>query len=42
MTAPGKTLTQFTAAEGANWHCEPMAPQVRGQRIFDWLDGVIA
>ena len=41
VTAPGKTLTRFTAEEGANWHCEPMAPQVRAQRIFDWLDGVL-
>ena len=42
VTAPGKTLTSFTATEGANWHCEPMAPQVRAQRIFDWLDTVLA
>lgn len=41
MTAPGKEITHFTAAEGASWHCEPMAPQVRGQRIFDWIDGVL-
>lgn len=41
VTAAGKTLMPFTAAEGANWHCEPMAPQVRGQRIFDWLDSVL-
>lgn len=42
VTAAGKELTVFTAAEGANWHCEPMAPQVRAQRIFDWLDTVLA
>jgi len=42
VTAPGKEITTFTAAEGANWHCEPMAPQVRGQRIFDWLDATLA
>ena len=41
ITASGKEITHFTAAEGANWHCEPMAPQVRGQRIFDWIDGVL-
>ena len=41
VTAPGKALMPFTAEEGANWHCEPMAPQVRGQRIFDWLDTVV-
>jgi hypothetical protein len=42
MAAPGKEITHFTAAEGANWHCEPMAPQLRGQRIFDWVDRVLS
>jgi len=32
-----KELLAFTAAEGANWHCEPMAPTLRGQRMMDWL-----
>lgn len=32
-----KTLAPFTAAEGANRHCEPVAPQLRAQRVFDWL-----
>lgn len=41
VTAPGKELTSFTAAQGANWHCEPMAPQVRAARIFDWLDATL-
>jgi hypothetical protein len=36
---PGpKTLVKFTAAEGADLHCEPKAPGLRAQRIFDWLD----
>ena len=35
-----KELASFTAAEGANWHCEPMAPQLRAQRMFDWLDSI--
>jgi len=35
-----KELVAFTAAEGANWHCEPMAPQLRAQRMFDWLDSI--
>jgi hypothetical protein len=36
---PGpKTLLKFTAAEGADLHCEPKAPGLRAQRIFDWLD----
>lgn len=37
ITAP-KTLMKFTAAEGANWHCEPMAPVLRTHRVLDWLD----
>jgi len=36
---PGtKALMPFTAAEGANWHCEPMAVGLRNERVFDWLD----
>jgi hypothetical protein len=27
----------FTAAEGAQYHCAPMAPQTRNQAVFDWL-----
>jgi hypothetical protein len=33
-----KEIVRFTAAEGANWHCEPPALGLRDQRIFDWLD----
>ncbi|HEX2244335.1 MAG TPA: hypothetical protein VHK27_14020, partial [Gammaproteobacteria bacterium] len=33
-----KALVQFTAEEGANWHCEPLAMGLRNVRIFDWLD----
>jgi dienelactone hydrolase len=36
-----KELASFTAAEGASLHCEPLASARRGQRIFDWLDGVL-
>jgi hypothetical protein len=32
------TLMAFTAAEGADGPCEPRAPALRVQRIFDWLD----
>lgn len=32
------TLVAFTAAEGAGGHCEPAAPALRGERVFDWLD----
>jgi hypothetical protein len=36
---PGpKALVRFTAAEGADLHCEPKAPGLRAQRLFDWLD----
>jgi acetyl esterase/lipase len=37
LTAP-KQLVDFTVAQGANWHCEPMAPGLRSQRVYDWLD----
>jgi len=33
-----KTLVTFTAAEGAQYHDEPMAPQRRNEVLFDWLD----
>lgn len=32
------TLLPFTAAEGADGHCEPLARGVAAQRMFDWLD----
>jgi hypothetical protein len=36
---PGpKTLIPFTAAEGADLHCEPKALGLRDLRLFDWLD----
>jgi hypothetical protein len=37
LTCP-KELVPFTAAEGADLHCEPKALGLRDQRIFDWLD----
>ncbi|NDH19569.1 MAG: dipeptidyl aminopeptidase, partial [Actinobacteria bacterium] len=40
--SPVKELMSFTAKEGGNWHCEPKAPQLRAQRIFDWLAKVVA
>ena len=36
-----KELVHFSAEEGAAWHCEPMAPDLLDQRLFDWLDGVL-
>lgn len=32
------TLIPFTIAEGAEYHCEPMAPQLRNERVFDRLE----
>ncbi|MBM3664747.1 MAG: alpha/beta fold hydrolase [Actinobacteria bacterium] len=37
-----KVLVPFTAEDGANWHCEPMAPRIRAQRMYDWLDETLA
>jgi hypothetical protein len=36
-----KALVRFTAAEGADSHCEPQALGLRDQRVFDWLDEVL-
>ncbi|WP_285114963.1 prolyl oligopeptidase family serine peptidase [Leifsonia sp. fls2-241-R2A-40a] len=32
------TLTRFTAAEGADFHVQPLARALTEQRMFDWLD----
>jgi hypothetical protein len=36
-----KVLVRFTAAEGADLHCEPKNPGLRAQRMFDWLDATL-
>jgi hypothetical protein len=36
-----KELVHFSAYEGANGHCEPLARSLRDTRIFDWLDGYL-
>jgi hypothetical protein len=36
-----KAQHTFTAAEGTQYHCAPMAPQIRNQVVFDWLDSVL-
>jgi hypothetical protein len=36
-----KQFHTFTAAEGAQFHCAPMAPQTHNQVVYDWLDGVL-
>jgi len=38
LTAGVSTLVEFTAAEGAALHCQPLARGLTEQRIFDWLD----
>ncbi len=37
-----KAFLTFTAKEGAGAHCEAGARSVFNQRVFDWLDGVLA
>jgi pimeloyl-ACP methyl ester carboxylesterase len=39
---PEKLFVTFTKAEGAGGHCETMARSLFNQRVFDWLDGVLA
>jgi hypothetical protein len=40
---PGpKKLVSFTAAEGADRHCEPMGRSLFEQRALDWLDETLA
>ncbi|MEV7775617.1 alpha/beta hydrolase [Kitasatospora sp. NPDC086791] len=40
LRAP-KDYLRLTAAEGAQLHCSPMAPQRHCQVVFDWLEGVL-
>jgi hypothetical protein len=40
MTCP-KTFRRFTRAEGAEGHCEGMAPIVFWTAAFDWLEGTL-
>jgi len=35
------TRMGFTAAEGAGLDCEILAPELRNQRVFDWLAGFL-
>lgn len=40
---PGpKEIVSFTAAEGADRHCEPLGLALRDARVFDWLDGYLS
>uniref|UniRef100_UPI003D92A361 alpha/beta hydrolase family protein n=1 Tax=Gordonia sp. B7-2 TaxID=3420932 RepID=UPI003D92A361 len=42
MVGGGAELMEFTAADGASWHCQPMARAMTDQRMFDWLDVKLA
>lgn len=42
LTSDVSTLLPFTAAEGADEHCQPLAPAFAAQRTFDWLDERLA
>lgn len=35
---PDATLLPFTADEGADYHCQPLARLLTDERMFDWLD----
>jgi dienelactone hydrolase len=37
-----KEIVRFTVAEGADWHCEPAAQSLRDERVFDFLEDVLA
>jgi len=36
-----KDLVQLTSAQGAQYHCAPMAPQWRNEVVFDWLEDTL-
>lgn len=38
LTPGVSTIVRFTAAEGANEHCQPLARTLTTERVFDWLD----
>jgi hypothetical protein len=35
---PGSTLVRFTQADGASFHCQPLARELTEQRMLDWMD----
>ncbi|MCS5718285.1 dipeptidyl aminopeptidase [Herbiconiux sp. CPCC 205763] len=41
LTPSVSTVVKFTAAEGANYHCQPLARALTEQRMFDWLDAIL-
>lgn len=40
LTCP-KDFVTMTAAEGANFHCSPMAPRRHNEVVFNWLDQTV-
>lgn len=42
LTGTVSTVIPFTAAEGADGHCQPLARTLTAQRMFDWLDERLA
>ena len=42
LTGGVSSLLPFTAAEGADGHCQPLARALTEQRVYDWLDGFLA
>jgi dienelactone hydrolase len=42
LTVERKEIIAFSDAEGASAHCEPLSVPLRNQRVFDWLDEVLA
>jgi dienelactone hydrolase len=41
-SSANQKLVEFTAAEGADLHCEPKAIGLRNQVVFDWLDEILS
>ncbi|MHB1138339.1 MAG: alpha/beta hydrolase family protein [Microthrixaceae bacterium] len=37
LTTEHKEFVRLTAAQGAQWHCSPLAPRVHNEVVFDWL-----
>ncbi len=41
LTTKTKDLVRLTSANGAQYHCAPMAPQWRNEIVFDWLEDTL-
>jgi hypothetical protein len=41
LTAPHE-IASFGVADGANFHCQPLAPRQTAHRMFGWLSGQLA